>query len=181
MWNAVIKNFKIQWKALQDKKKGEEPETPKIAKGLNIMKWSESFRDILHQSIGVCMIPLAYVIRESKFPPTITSLAAGQPHSATAGSVKVELINRGSHNHPFFRDNRATVYYKLEEATRGTLYAALIKPFQKFKDGRGAFDAIINQFAGKDKWESKIKTKEALLHGVQWKGQSNYTLEHHTA
>jgi hypothetical protein len=181
VWNTVIKNFEIQWKALQDKKKGDEPETPKIAKGLNIMKWSESFRDILHRCIGVRMIPLAYVIRELEVPPAITALAAGQPHSATAGSIEMELIHRGSHNHPLFRDDRATVYYKLEEATRGTSYAASIKPFQRTKDGRGAFDAIINQYAGEDKWESEIKTKEALLHGIQWKGQSNYSLERHAA
>ena len=82
MWNTVIKNFEIQWKALKDKKDGDEPETPKIAKGLNIMKWSESFRDILHRCIGVQMIPLAYVIRELEVPPAITTLTAGQPHSA---------------------------------------------------------------------------------------------------
>ena len=181
MWNTVIKNFEIQWKALKDKKDGDEPDTPKIAKGLNIMKWSESFRDILHRCIGVRMIPLAYVIRELEAPPAITALMAGQPHSAEAGSIEQELITRASHNHALFRDDRATVYYKLEEATRGTSYAASIKPFQRTKDGRGAFDAIINQFAGEDKWESEIKTKESLLHGIKWKGQSNYTLERHAA
>jgi hypothetical protein len=65
--------------------------------------------------------------------------------------------------------------------TRGTSYAASIKPFQRLKDGCGAFDAIINQFAGEDKWESEIKAKESLLHGIKWKGQSNYTLERHAA
>ena len=68
MWNTVIKNFEIQWKALKDKKDGDEPDTPEIAKGLNIMKWSKSFRDILHRCIGVRMIPLAYVIRELEAP-----------------------------------------------------------------------------------------------------------------
>ena len=29
--------------------------------------------------------------------------------------------------------------------------------------------------------ESEIKTKESLLHGIKWKGQSNYTLERHAA
>jgi hypothetical protein len=48
MWDTVIKRFEIRWKALKDKKDGDEPETPKIAKGLSIMKWSEAFRDYLH-------------------------------------------------------------------------------------------------------------------------------------
>jgi hypothetical protein len=126
MWNTVIKRFEIQWKALKDKKDGDEPETPKIAKGLNIMKWSESFRDILHRCIGVRMIPLAYVIREVEPPTGTTALAAGEPHFTTVGCIENELIMRGSHTHPLYLDGNTAVYYKLEEATRGTLYAASI-------------------------------------------------------
>lgn len=180
-WDTVIKNFEIQWTALKAKKDGDEPETPKIAKGLNIMKWSESFVDTLNRCIGVRMIPLVYVIRELETPPIITALAPGQPHSTDAGSIEQELTDRGSHTHALFRDDNATVYYKLEEATRGTSFAASIKPFQRTKDGRGAYTAIITQFAGEDKWESEIKTKEATLHQTKWKGQSNYSLERHAA
>jgi hypothetical protein len=78
-----------------------------------------------------------------------------------------------------YRADNAAVYYKLEEATRGTSYAACIKPFQRTKNGCGAFDAIINQYAGDDKWESEIKAKEAILNGVKWKEQSNYSFEQH--
>jgi hypothetical protein len=180
-WDTVLKNFEIQWKALKTKKDGDEPETPKVTKGLNIMKWSDSFFDFLNRCIGVRMIPLVYVVRPEETPPTITALAAGQPHSTEAGCIERELIDRASHNHPLFRDDSATVYYKLEEATRGTSFAASIKPFQRTKNGRGAYNAIISQFAGEDKWEGEIKAKEALLHGIKWKGQSNYSLERHCA
>eukprot|EP00957_Ditylum_brightwellii_P003501 265409-Ditylum_brightwellii.AAC.1 len=47
-WDTVVKNVEIQWKALKDKKDESEPDTPKIAKGLNIMKWSESSYDFLN-------------------------------------------------------------------------------------------------------------------------------------
>ena len=33
------------------------------------------------------------------------------------------------------------------------------------------------QYVGKDKWESKIKWQDNLLHTQQWKGQSNFPLE----
>jgi hypothetical protein len=128
------------------------------------------------------MIPLAYVIREVDPPAAITPIAAGEPHSLLSGSIGEELILQGSHNHPLYRDDNAVVYYKLEEATQGTSYAASIKSFQRAKNGRGAFDAIINQYAGDDKWESEIKAKEAtILHTIKWKGQSNYSLERHAA
>ena len=69
------------------------------------------------------------------------------------------------------------VYYHLEKATRGTSYAASIKPFTRAKDGRGAWKALPSQYAGKDKWEAEIKCQEQLLHTRIWKGQSNFSLE----
>jgi hypothetical protein len=181
-WNTVMKNFEIQWKALMDKKDRDEPDTPKISKSLNIMKWSEAFRDILHRCIGVRNVPIVYVIREiAVVPVAIPALMAGQPHSTENGSVEMELTSRASHNHPLFREDNESVYHRLEEATRGTSYAASLKPYQRAKDGRGAFEAIISQYAGEDKWESELKKDEAILHTRKWKGQSNFPLEKHCA
>ena len=171
-WSTVMKNFEIQWKALKDKKDGDEPETPKISKGLNIMRWSEAFNDIMNRCIGVRMIPLAYVVRtDAAVDPAIApAIAAGQPYATEHGSVEDELIARASHVHALFRQDNASVYYKLEEATRGTNYAASIKPFQRSKNGRAAFDAIISQYAGVDKWSAEITKQEAVLHTRKWKG-----------
>ena len=88
-----------------------------------------------------------------------------------------ELIARAAHTHALFRDDNSAVYYHLEEATRGTSYAASIKPFQRGKDGRGACKALTSLYAGKDKWEAEIKCQEQLLHTRVWKGQSNFSLE----
>eukprot|EP00957_Ditylum_brightwellii_P061855 4694187-Ditylum_brightwellii.AAC.1 len=37
-WDKVVRNFKVQWKMLKDKKEESDPNTPKIARGLDIMK-----------------------------------------------------------------------------------------------------------------------------------------------
>jgi hypothetical protein len=37
-WTPVMKNFADQWKAMEDKKNGDEPEVPKITKALPIIK-----------------------------------------------------------------------------------------------------------------------------------------------
>jgi hypothetical protein len=177
-----MKNFEIQWTALMDKKRKDEPETPKISKSLNIMKWSEAFRNILHRCIGVCNVPIVYVIREAAaVPAAVPPLMAGQPHSTEAGSVEMELTSRASHNHPLFQEDNEAVYHRLEEATRGTSYVALLKPYQRTNDGRGTFEAIISQYAGEDKWESELKKDESLLHTRKWKGQSSFPLEKHCA
>ena len=173
VWNQIMSNFEIQWKALKDRKDEDDPDVPKITKALPIIKWTEAFQDFLHRVIGARMIPLAYVIRiDPQVPGLAPTLAPNQPHSTEHGSVEGELIARASHTHALFRDENSVVYYHLEEATRGTSYAASIKPFQKVEDGRGAWKALTSQYAGKDKWEAEIKHQEQLLHTRIWKEQS---------
>jgi len=121
---------------------------------------------------------LAYVIREivavgGIAPPLLNHF----PHSDEHGWVEAELVARASHTHALFRDDNSSVYYKLEEATRTTSYAASIKPFQRLKNGRAAWLALTSQYAGKDKWEQELKKQDDLLHTREWKGQSNFTLE----
>ena len=137
-WNQVMSNFEIQWKALKERKDEDDPDVPKITKALPIIKWTEAFHDFLNRVIGARMIPLAYVIQiDPQVPGNAPPLAANQPHSTEHGSVEGELVARAAHTHALFRDDNSVVYYHLEEATRGTSYAASIKPFQRGKDGRG--------------------------------------------
>ncbi len=177
-WNPIIKNFDIQWKALKSKRDEDTPDVQKISKALPVIKWTEAFRDFLARVYGVRYIPLSYVIRETvQVPAAAPLLANNQPHSTEHGSVEAELVARASHEHPLYRDDNASLYHYLEEATRATSYAASIKPFQRGKNGRGAWLALVGQYAGQDKWEAEIRKQEQLLHTRQWKGQSNYSLE----
>ena len=177
-WNQVGKNFEIQWKALNDRKKEDPPEVSKLMKTLPIMKWTKACQDYVHRVIGVRVIPLAYIIHADRdVPMPAPPLAPNQPHSKVHGSIEYELVERASHKHPLFRDENSEVYFKLEEATRGTTYAASIKPFQCAKNGRGAYAALTSQYAGRDKWESEIHRQNDLLHNRVWKGQSNFPLE----
>ncbi len=178
-WTHVMKNFEIQWKALKARKKeDDDPEVPRISKSLPIMKWAESFPVYLGKVLGSRTIPLSYVIRDSvQVPAAAPPLANNQPHSTEHGSVEAELIARASHDHPLFRDDNDKLFGLLEEATRSTSYAASIKPFQRAKDGRGAWLALIAQYAGQDKWEAELRKQEQFLHNRKWKGQSNFLLE----
>jgi hypothetical protein len=177
-WDPVIKNFSEQWRALTNRRQADAPEVPKISKTLSVIKWTEAFADFLYRSIGVRTIPLAYVTRrEPLVPAAAPPLAANRPHSAEHGSVDGELVARASHDHPLYRDDNSQVYYYLEEATRTTSYAASIKPYQRAKNGRGAWLALKAQYAGNDKWQAEIKVKDDLLHTRVWKGQSNFSLE----
>ena len=113
-----MKNFKIQWMALKDRKKGDDPEVPKITKALPIIKWTEAFQDLLHWIIRVRMIPLAYVIDvDVNVPAPPPQLTVNQPHSDEHGSVEAELVACLSHTHLLYCDDNSSVYFHLEEAT----------------------------------------------------------------
>ena len=107
----------------------------------------------------------------------VPPLEPGQPFLVLNGSIEGDLISRASHTHRLYRDDNATVYYKMEEATRGTLFSDSIKPFQRRKYGRSALEAMEIQYAGQDKWYAEIKKMDTLLHTRKWKGQSNFPLE----
>jgi hypothetical protein len=176
-WVPVVRTFQANWEALTAKADKDVPETPKITKALGVMKWSEAFVDHLGQVIGSRKIPLSYVVRPDVAPPAPTPpLLTDLPYSASR-SVEDELILLASHTHPLYRDDNELLYFKIEEATRGTEYAASIRPFQRRKNGRDAFLAIISQFAGPDKWQAELTKQDNLLHERKWTGQSNFPLE----
>lgn len=179
-YDPIVIDFTHQWKSLKDRKKNDVVEVPKITKTLPIIKWTEAFDDFLARTIGIRHIPLSYVTRAVS-DPTVTEplpdILDGHPHTEKYGSIEGDLVARATHDHPLFKDDNAKVYYYLEEATRGTSYAASLKTFQRSKDGRGALSSLRSQYAGKDKWEAEIKRQDEYIHNRQWNGQSNFSLE----
>jgi hypothetical protein len=132
MWDRVMRNFGEQWKAIKDAKKETQPEVPVISKALPVIKWIEAFQDHCYRCIGQRYIPLAYVIREeAAVPVACPERVNHQPYSEEHGSILGDLINRASHAHGLYQKDNAEVYFKLEEATRTTLYTDSIKPFQR--------------------------------------------------
>ena len=180
-WNTVMWNLMRSGRLSRNERRTKIPTSPRSPRhswSLNGQKWTEAFTDYLSRAIGVRMIPLVYVIRpKADVPVAAPALAAGKPYLLEHGSVEQELVARASHMHALFREDNSDIYYKLEEATRGTPYAASIKPFQRAKQGREAWLAITGQYAGKEKWAAEIKRQEQLLHTCVWKGQSNFSLE----
>ena len=175
---TTLRNFDTQWKALEEKIERDAPSVPKITKNVKVTSWVESFRDHLNQVYGVRNTPLAYVIRDDEnVALPAPRLLNNQPHSADHGSIEGELIARISHTHATFRDDNQLVYEVLEAATRSTIYAASISPFQRAKNGRAAHKALVDQHAGQDKWEAELKWQENFMKTRVWKGNSNQSLE----
>ena len=154
-WTTTIKSFVENWKALEERKKeADVPDVPKITKHLAVTKWTEAFPDLLAHVMGRSTVALSYVIRKDDVVPAITPPLAAivgwslYPYSTDYISVEGELFARASYSRGLFRNDNAQVYHYLEEATRSTSYAPYIKPFQHRKYGRGAWNAMITQYAG---------------------------------
>ena len=65
----------------------------------------------------------------------------------------------------------------MEEATHSTVYAASIKHFQRKRDGKAAYGAIIKQYTGDDKWTDEVTKKDSLIYNDKLKGTGNFALE----
>lgn len=177
-YTNVLKEFHQQWQSLLQKREDNDPVVPCISKSLPIMKWTESFKDFLGQVVGQRMIPLVYLTRENEIPSNpAPPLLPNCPYSEVHGSIEGELIARASFTHTLFKDDDAKLFQYIEEATRTTQYAASIRPFASRKQGRAAYQALLAQYAGKDKWQQELKTQEAFIHTRIWKGNSNFSLE----
>ena len=130
-WNHIMRRFGEIWKSIVKRKKADEPEVPIISKALPVMRWTEAFRDHLHRCIGLRYIPLAYVIcNEVAVANVCPPLANNQPYSNEHKSVKGDMIAQASHTHGLYAADNAAVYFKLEEATRGSTQADTISPYQ---------------------------------------------------
>ena len=177
-----IKAFKLEDDALKDRAKNDdEPDVPKITKALPILKWTVAFADFLHRVMGVRKIPLAYIIRPMVDPGKIGPQEANKPYSSGYQSVEEEWIARALHDHALYRDDNAKLYHLLEEAMRGTVYAASISPYQRKKDGLKAWTAVTSQFSGEDKWEKLLKEQEEIIHKRKWLGTGSFRLEQFVA
>ena len=168
-----VMNFEIQWTVLKDRKKDDDPDVPKITKALPIIKRTEAFQDFLHQSIGVRMIPLVYVICANICipgpPPQIT---VNQPHSDEHGSVEADLVACSFHHHGTTFTSRKPPEEQLMPHQSNHMSSVRMEEM---------WMGLSNQFAGDDKWEAEIKKQDDLLHTSIGKGQSSFPLEGYIA
>lgn len=183
-FNNVLRDFHTEWEAIEELSEQDAPKLPSLSKNNPPLKWCESFKHFLYSSFGVRKVPLLYVIRENVgvvpedgndldtvYDPLMPNKAFG-----SSGSILDDLINRSSHTHPLFKNDNATVFGHIEEASRGSIFATTIKPFSRTKNGRGAWIALITSHVGTDKWERIQKENSAWLISAKWTGKK-YALD----
>ena len=135
-----LEEFKVSWSEIEKLKDLEDPETPNISLSLLLIKWVDPFKDHLQQCIRGRYIQLLYVLwQDFLVDPICPPLETEQPYSEDHFSIKEDMIACASHTSGLCKSNNAAMYYKLEQATRRTIYVASIVSFQRKKDGQVVF------------------------------------------
>ena len=102
--------------------------------------------------IGTRDCPLAYVVRKEAVPdPQRPLLLVDKCYSNEHDSIKDEMIAYLSHDHSLFKEDNAKLFKLLEEALRGSAMDPTIQPYKRRKDGRKAWNTLVEQHAGVDK------------------------------
>ena len=173
-------NFEIQRKYMVEKSKQTKPNIPKLSKNSTVAKWDDSIRVYASQVYGARKSTLEYLIR-SKIALAIPhpGLATGQNHWAESWSFQGEQALSLSHTHPLYCDENKSLFSVLEVALRGTTFEASIKTFQRTGNGRGAYEALISQHAGKYKWIKIIHDAKTSVNKRKWDVTTSYLLQSH--
>ena len=95
---------------------------------------------------------MAYVSRKDKAVVNVApALEVNQPHSIEHGLVADKYKNHQSHADACYGNDNKILYVYLEETTRGSIFAASIKSYDRTQNGRGAWLALNTQYAGESK------------------------------
>ena len=172
-YSLVLRGFYEEFEAIEKMRDSDALTVPHLSKTNTVIRWVESFKDHLSRSFGVRNCPLTYLIRADATvePEANAPLAPGKAYSEKHGSLLEEMVNRLSHNDTLYKLDNGALFTKLDEATRSTIYAPIIKPYSKSKNGRDAFLALIGSHAGNDKWEQIQKEKTKYLLNTKWNGR----------
>ena len=121
------------------------------------------------------MIPLAYVVRESRDVPA----SAADPSTAYA-TVQEEMINRAPHGSmiagawtpsPVYLNNRQKVFDIMAKIFRENAAWTYVKPSQRSRDGRKAYHDIFNHFLGPNNVDNLATAAESTLTKTTYEGE----------
>ena len=135
-------------------------------------KTIEAIENWLAGCLGITKIPLAYVIREEINPP-----AANTDPQHNYQSLRDEMINRapimnatGQGFNSTYLADRANVWEKLSSLTRNHECWTYVRPGQKHRDGRLAFQGLKGHYLGANSVDNMSSKAEKLLQTTTYSG-----------
>ena len=91
-----------------------------------------------------------------------------------------ELISHTPHDGPNYEADNIRLFGILSKSLSGTASMTSITRFQRRRDGRGAYMALVTHNLGSNKWEKMVEQAESALNNRIWNGKnSRYPLKIH--
>ncbi|KAI2505609.1 hypothetical protein MHU86_8851 [Fragilaria crotonensis] len=146
---------------------------------INIKDWPktmEAIEEYLHSFLGERKIPLAYVVRKNE------NIPEGEDPSTSYPTKQDEMIARAPHysidadGHkipdPVYLVNSEKVWEIIASITRDKDAWTYVRPAQKHRDGRAAFQNLFTHFLGPNNVDNMAtlaedKLKSTVYHGEQ--------------
>ena len=124
---------------------------PEVSKSFDIMKAINMFPTFLCEKIEVNNVALSYVIRYHAVLGVPSFLLSNRSYGTGCTQLMDELIAHAPHDDPAFAEDNATVLCLLQDVLADTSHMSSMKPFQRTRDGRGAFQDIQRHNMGESK------------------------------
>ena len=179
--NRNTLNKYAEMRMIMENMKDPEP-IGKVSKTFKIMTALELFPGHLRNILGTLKVPLVYVIRETSVHPAgVGPMDAQRPYAAEYSGIMEELIDRLPHSGPHYCEDNAKVFQMLKEMVQDNpTHLASIKPFERARNGRGAYLALDTHNMGTNKWEKMQDEHESFLLASKWDGKNQrYALTTH--
>jgi hypothetical protein len=167
---------------LRELKDSEDNADPKVDPPLiNDKDWTktmEAIEEHLRSHLGETNIPLSYVVREEVGMPIDPDPSAGYsliqdemirhaPHHIPAHGVPVEEQDVD----PTYQIDNRKVWQVLSDLCHEKDCWTYIKPFQRRRDGRGAYWGLWNHYLGPNNVDNMASTSESKLEKSRYYGE----------
>jgi hypothetical protein len=148
-WSEIRKAEKEAAEAPDDLIKKPEP----FKKDTKWRPWKESVSTYLHSKIDQATVPLAYIIREHDVAPP----------NVVYGTTHEQLVNQAILFGPKYNTNNGIVFDLLQSLTLNGPAWSWISNFQRARDGRAAWKALITYYEGD---AMQIRTKQQCYDAI---------------
>jgi hypothetical protein len=158
-------------KIKEDSRDSDPPLAPTIDPK-NWPKTMDALQDYFSCVLGETKAPLAYVIRD-----VAAVTAEADDDAANYDTPENEMISRMPHQDaagqdlPTYIHDRSKVWQTMAEVCRDDKCWTYVKPFQRSKDGRGAFQALHTHYLGANHVNNMASIAEAKLAQAKYYGE----------
>jgi hypothetical protein len=159
---------------IKEESRDRDTASPPTIDPKNWPKTMDALQDYFSSVLGETKAPLAYVIRDvAAVPPEANDPAANYD------TPENEMIARMPHqdtavppqNLPTYIHDRSKVWQAISEVTKDDKCWTYVKPFQRSRDGRGAFQALHTHYLGANHVNNMASIAESKLAQAKYYGE----------